>query len=112
MQEGATCYDLSSLILLNGTKNEFSYAQILLFYKDSFYKLQKKAKVNLFFEQDGITSHTASSNIKLIELFEWKKLIQNLPNSQDLTYPIENIWGYLKPKVKNRGPKTLDEPKR
>ena len=110
---GINSHGLTNLILMDGPVNEFSYAQSLLFYKDSFDELQKKTKANLFFEQDGATSHTTSSNIKLIEqLFGGKKLIQNPPNSPDLAYPIENIWGYLKPRVKNRGPKTLDELKR
>ena len=31
------------------------------------------------------------------------------PNSPDLAYPIEDIWGIIKPRVKRRNPKNLNE---
>ena len=37
------------------------------------------------------------------------KLIQNIPRSPDISYPIETLWAELKRKVKNRKPKNLEE---
>ena len=37
------------------------------------------------------------------------KLIQNPPNSQDLAYSIESIWAYIKPRIKQRDPKNIEE---
>ena len=110
---GINANGLTNLIFMEGPVNEFSYAQSLLFYKDSFEELQKKSKARLYFEQDGATSHTTSSNLQLFEqLFGKNRLIQNPPNSPDLAYPIENIWGYIKPRIKKRDPQTLEELKR
>ena len=96
---------LSNLIILEGPENEFSYAQILLYYKDEFDKFGKKG---LYFEQDGATLHTSLSNKALIkELFGKKAFLQNPPNSPDIAYPIETLWGYLKPRIKKRDPKNL-----
>ena len=39
-------------------------------------------------------------------------MIQNPPNSLDLVYPIERIWGIINPRVTKRDPKTLDELKK
>ena len=37
---------------------EFSYSQVLEYYKDNFENFKKQNK-NMFFEQDGATSHTS-----------------------------------------------------
>ena len=37
------------------------------------------------------------------------KWIQNPPNSPDLAYPIEALWGIIKPRIKRRNPKTIQE---
>jgi len=61
-------------------------------------------------EQDGATCHTSKANINLLnELFGKNKWIQNPPNSPDLAYPIEELWSIIKPRVKRRDPKTIDE---
>ena len=36
-------------------------------------------------------------------------MIQNPPNSPDLAYQIETLWGIIKPRIKRRNPKTLSE---
>ena len=38
---GITSYGLSNLILIEGSENEFAYAQALLYYKDDFDQLKK-----------------------------------------------------------------------
>ena len=61
MISGGICSKgLSDLIILEGPENEFSYTQILLYYKDNFNKFQEKG---LYFEQDGATPHTWRSFI-------------------------------------------------
>ena len=47
---GINSNGLTNLIFMEGPVNEFSYAQSLLFYKDSFEELQKKSKAHLYFE--------------------------------------------------------------
>ena len=110
---GISSVGITDLIISEGTLNEFAYAQALLFYKDSYEKIKNQGKIDLYFEQDGASAHTSSSNKKLIDdLFGKIKLIQNPPNSPDLAYPIENIWGFIKPRIKRRNPKTYDELKK
>ena len=79
MVAGGICSKgLTNLIIQEGNLNEFAYAQVLLFYKDSFEQMRKDSKEKLFFEQDGATDHTTSSNKKLInKLFDKGYLIQN-----------------------------------
>ena len=110
---GVSSFWLTNLIIQEGTLNEFSYEQSLYFYKNTVDEIQRKFKCKLFFEQDGARSHTSPSNLKLIEhLFGKERLIQNPPNSPDIAYLIDNILGYLNPKIKKRDPKTLNELKR
>ena len=111
MVAGGICSKgLSNLIIFEGPENEFSYAQILMYYKDSFEKFKDKG---LLFEQDGVTPHTSIANKALIEkLFGEKSFIQNPPNSPDIAYPIETLWGYLKPRIKKRDPQNLEELKK
>ena len=54
---GVSFYGLNDLILLKGTMQEFSYAQALEYYKESYEIFQKHDK-NIFFEQDGASCHT------------------------------------------------------
>ena len=68
------------------------------------------SKIQNYFEQDGATPHTSKSNKNLIySLLGKDKLIQNPPNSPDLVYPNENIWVYIKPRIKKRVPKNIEE---
>ena len=104
---------LTDLIINEGTLNEFAYAQVLLFYKDSYNVLKKKFNNELYFEQDGASAHTSRTNKIVIEkLFGKNKLIQNPPNSPDLAYPIEYIWAYIKPRIKRKNPQTLEDLKK
>ena len=114
MVAGGVCsFGLSNLILIEGSENEFSYAQALLNYKDDFDRLKGKGINSLIFEQDGATLHTSASNRQLIiDLFGEKNFLQNPPNFPDLAYPIESIWGYIKPRIKKRNPGTLEELKK
>ena len=103
---GISSKGLSDLIFLEGPENEFSYAQILLYYKDNL----DKFKGRIYFEQDCATPHTSAANKALIgKLFGEKAFLQNPPNSPDIAYPIETLWGYLKPRIKKRDPKNLKE---
>ena len=114
MVAGGICsYGLSQLILVETTVNEFAYAQALLFFKEDIENFKKKFNCDLVFEQDGATPHTSQSNKNLItQLFGEDSFIQNPPNSPDLAYPIENLWAYLKPRIKVRDPKNIDELKK
>ena len=83
---GISYYGLSKLIILEGTLNEFTYWQALMHSKEDVEQLNEKNKINLKFENNGTKAHTSKSNIKLIEqLFGKDNLIQNPPNSPDLS---------------------------
>ena len=78
----------------------------MLYYKDNFDKFKGK----IYFEQDSATPHKSAANKALIgKLFGEKAFLQNPPNSPDIAYPIETLWGYLKPRIKKRDPKNLKE---
>ena len=38
--------------------------------------------------------------------------MQNPPNSPDLAYPTEDLWGIIKPRVKTRNPQSVQELKK
>ena len=105
---GVSYYGLSDLILLKGTMQEFSYSQALEYYKDNFENFKKQNK-NMFFEQDGATSHTSKKIKNLLEKLFGDNLIQNAPHSPDIAYPIETLWAELKKRVKERKTKNLYE---
>ena len=88
---GISYYGLSDLIIVEGTMNEFAYAQALLLYKKNVEEFKKIDK-NIIFEQDGASCHTSKSNKLLLNLlFGTKGWIQNSPRSPDLAYPIETV---------------------
>lgn len=62
-------------------------------------------------EQDGARAHTSESNTNLLNHLFKSKWIQNPPNSPDLAYPIETLWGILKPRIKRRNLKILKNQK-
>ena len=97
---GLSAFGLSRLIVLEGTLNEFAYGQSLLNFKEDIDSINKKYNANLFLEQDGTRIHTSKSNFKLINELFGDKQIQNPPNSPDLAYPIETLWGIIKPRIK------------
>ena len=95
---------------MDGTLNEFSYGQGLLFYKDDMNLINQKHNTDIIFEQDGAPAHRCKSNKHLLnKLFPNGHWIQNPPNSPDLAYPIENLWGIIKQRVKRRNPETLED---
>ena len=90
--------------------NDFAYGQALIFFKEDIEKINRKNNTHLILEQDGAPSHTSRSNINLLnESFGKNGWIQNPPNSPDLAFPIEDLWAIIKPRVKRREPKTLEE---
>ena len=110
---GISYHGMTKLIILDGTLNEFSYGQGLLFYKDDMDLINSRNKTDIYFEQDGAPAHRCKSNKLLLnKLFPNGHWIQNPPNSPDLAYPIENLWGIIKPRVKRRNPETLEDLKR
>lgn len=107
---GISSYGLSHLLLLDGTLNEFAYGQALLYFKEDIEQLEKKYNENIIFEQDGARAHTSKTNLNLLnKIFGDNKWIQNPPNSADLAYPIEDLWAIIKPRIKRKNPKTIDE---
>ena len=110
MAGGINYFGLGQLIFLEGTMNDFSYGQALLFYKDDIENLKNKSNEEIIFEQDGAPAHTSKSNKFILnKLFSESGWLQNPPNSPDLAYPIEDIWGIIKPRVKRCDPKDLNE---
>ena len=109
ISEGISYHGLSKLIILDGTMNNFAYGQVLIFLK----KIQKKLKKNIIliiFEQDGAPAHKSKSNIHLLnKLFGEGGRIQNPSNSPDLASPIEDLQAIIKPRVKRRNPKSIDQ---
>ena len=98
---GVSYYGLSDLILLKGTMQEFSYAQALEYYKDN-YENFKNINKNIFFEQDGVSSHTSKKIKKLLEELFGDNFIQNAPHSPDIAYPKWNIMGRIKKKSQRK----------
>ena len=65
--------------------------------------INSRNKTAIYFEQDGAPAHRCKSNKLLLnKLFPNGHWIQNPPNSPDLAYPKENLWGIIKPWVKRR----------
>ena len=109
MVGGLNYHGLGNLIFLEGMMNQFSYGLTLLFYKDDIKAIQKNEKLNIVLEKDGASCHTIKANIFLLnKLFNESGWIQNPPNSPDLAFPIEKIWGIIKPRVKRRDPKNIN----
>ena len=98
---GISSKGVGRLMIHDGNQNEFCYTQALLYYKGWV--------GDLYFEQDGAPSHTSKANIALINELFGEKIIQNPPNSPDLAYPIEDLWGIIKPRVKRRDPQSIQE---
>ena len=87
--------------------------QTLLFYEEDMKYIVKKFGKKLILEQDGATAHTCKSSIHLLgKLFSNDRWIQNPPNSPDLSYPIEDLWGIIKPRIKRKNPASIEEVKK
>ena len=110
---GISYYGATKLIIVDGTMNNFAYGQTLLFYEEDMKKIEEKFGKKLILEQDGATAHTCKiSKLLLEKLFTKNGWIQNPPNSPDLAYPIEDLWGIIKPRIKRRNPTSLEELKK
>ena len=84
--------------------------KLLMYYKENIDQLNAKNNINIKFEQDGARAHTSRANINLMnQLFGQENWLQNPPNSPDLAYPIETLWGIIKPRIKRRNPQTIEE---
>ena len=53
--------------------------------------------------------YTSESNKNIIKMRFENNFILNSPNSLELAYPIENIWWYIKSRIKKRNPHTIEE---
>ena len=63
MISGGLCSSgLSNLIFLNRAEKEFSYAQILFYFKYDIERLKSRNN-KIYFEKDGDTPHITESNI-------------------------------------------------
>jgi len=86
IEGGISYYGIIWLILLDGTMNDFSYVQALLFYKEDIDKLLTNYGVNILLEQDGATWHSTKASWYLLN-----KLIKEEgwfhQNSPDLAFP-------------------------
>ena len=78
---------------------EFSYAEILEYYKDNFENF-KKINQNILFGQNRAPAHTSKKIKKLLEQLFGDNFMQNAPHSPDITYPIETLWAELKKELK------------
>lgn len=70
---------------------------------------------NIYFQQDGATSHTSKKTIALLQEIFPSRLISRFgdvdwpPRSPDLTAPDYFLWGYLKDKVYANHPRTITQ---
>ena len=107
---GISYFDLTNIIFVEGTMNDFAYGQAIIFYKEDIEKINRENNTTLIFEQDSASCHKSKSNKILLDLqFGKNGWIQNPPNSPDLAFQIEDLWGIIKPRVKRRDSKTLTE---
>ena len=110
VSRGISYYGLTNIIFVEGTMNDFAYGQALIFFKEDIEKINRRNNTHLILERDGAPSHTSRSNINLLnESFGKNGWNQNPPNSPDLAFPIEDLWAIIKPRVKRREPKILEE---
>ena len=80
----------------------------------NFLKLAIQNRRDLWFQQDGVTLHTAKESMQLLRQYFENKIIShfgdvNWPlHSPDLTSPDFFLWGYLKERVFINKPRTLE----
>ena len=89
------------------------YSQVL---KDYFLPIiEEKGMGSYHFHQDGATSHTARVPMPLLREKFPRKLISRFgeidwpPRSPDLTTPDFYLWSYLKSKVYEEDPRTVED---
>jgi len=64
-----------------------------------------------YFQQDGVTSYTSHASMAKIQSFFGNRVISKglwLPHSPHLTPPDYFLWGYLKGRVYQNKPRTID----
>jgi hypothetical protein len=54
---GISYFGLSNIIFVEGTMNDFSYEQTIIFYKEDIVEINKENQTNLILEQDGASCH-------------------------------------------------------
>ena len=86
---------LTDLIINEGTLNEFAYAQVLLFYKDSYKELKKKLNNELYFEQDETSAHTSRTNKIVIEKLFGKIHLFKIHQIFLILHILMNIFGHI-----------------
>ena len=86
---------LTGWIINEGTLNEFAYAQVLLFYKDSYKELKKKLNNELYFEQDGASAHTSRTNKIVIEKLFGKIHLFKIHQIILILHILMNIFGHI-----------------
>ena len=82
MVAGVISYQgIAKLIIINGTLNEFSYGQGLLFYKDDMNLINSENNTDIYFEQDGAPAHRCKSNRHLLNKLspngQWIKILRS-----------------------------------
>lgn len=70
--------------------------------------LPRVYNTRFLFQQDGATCHTSKSTKAYLERKSIRMISDWPPQSADLNI-IENLWDYLKEKIKQRAPKSLNE---
>ena len=89
--------------------NDFDHVQTLLYYKEDMNIIQKNRK-RFNFRIDGATVLNFKISKHLLDkLFTNKRRIQNPPNSPDVAYPIEDLWGIIKPRIKRKDPSSINK---
>jgi len=86
---------LTGWIINEGTLNEFAYAQVLLFYKDSYKELKKKLNNELYFEQDETSAHTSRTNKIVIEKLFGKIHLFKIHQIILILHILMNIFGHI-----------------
>ena len=108
--EGISYFGLTNINIVEGTMNDFAYGTTIIFNKEDIEKISRENHINLILEQDGASYHKNKTNTILLgQHFGKNGWIQNPPNSPDLAFPIEDLWGIIKPRVKRREPQTLSD---
>jgi hypothetical protein len=78
----------------------------------SFHSMYLLIACNASFLQDNATAHTANTSMNHLRMYFGERTISRglwPPRSPDLSPPDYFLWGYLKAKVYENGPRSLNE---